>query len=65
MTAVNSTIGVNLKMEANPNPAVEPASPASRTDTLRLRLVLQGNVLRSSQVNQLSEGKKTKRNIHS
>lgn len=45
MTAVDSTIGVNLKMEANPNPAVEPASPASRADTLLLRLVLQGNVL--------------------
>lgn len=66
MAAVDSTVGMNLEMEADANPTVESASPASRTDPLLQKLALQRDVLSSrSGANQVSEGQKVKRNIHS
>lgn len=66
MAAVDSAVGMNLEMEANANPTVEPASPASRADPLLQKLALQRNVLCSGGgANQVSDGQKVKRNIHS
>lgn len=47
MAAVDSTVGMNLEMEADANPTVESASPASRTDPLLQKLALQRDVLSS------------------
>lgn len=65
MAAVDSAVGVNLEMEADANPTVEPASSASRTDSLPRTPALQRDVSCSGGANQVSEGKKVKRNIHS
>ncbi len=66
MAAVDSAVGMNLEMEADANPTVEPASPASRTDLLLQKLALQRDVLGSGGgANQVSDGQKVKRNIHS
>lgn len=50
MTAVNSSVGVYLKMKTNANPTVQSASPAPRTtDCTRFqKLVFQGNVSKGS-----------------
>lgn len=66
MAAVYSAVGMNLEMEADANPTVEPASPASRTDLLLQKLALQRGVLCSGGgTNQVSDGQKVERNIHS
>lgn len=67
MAAVDSAVGMNLEMEADANPTVEPASPASRADLLLQKLALQRDVLCSGGggANQVSDGQKVKRNIHS
>ena len=69
MAAVDSAVGMNLEMEADANPTVEPASPASRSDLLLQKLALQRDVLCSGGggggANQVSDGQKVKRNIHS
>lgn len=66
MAAVHSAVGVNLEMEADANPTVESASSASRTDLLLQKLTLQRVVLCSAGgANQMSDGQKVKRNIHS
>lgn len=65
MAAVDSAVGMNLEMKADANPTVEPASPASRTDPLFQTPALQRDVSCSGGANQVSEGKKVKRNIHS
>lgn len=66
MAAVDSAVGMNLEVEADANPTVEPASPASRTDPLLQKLALQRDEPCSGRgANQLSEGQKVERNIHS
>lgn len=66
MAAVDSAVGMNLEVEADANPTVEPASPASRADLLLQKLALQRDVLSSGGgANQVSDGQKVKRNIHS
>lgn len=68
MAAVHSAVRMNLEVEADANPTVEPASPASRADLLLLlqKLALQGDALCSrGGAHQVSGGQKVKRNIHS
>lgn len=66
MAAVDSAVGMNLEVEADANSTVEPASPASRADPFLQTLTLQRDVLCSGGgVNQVSEGQKVERNIHS
>lgn len=63
MAAVHSAVGMNLEVEADANPAVEPAGPASRADPL---LKEQRGALRCGRgANPVSEGQKAERNIHS
>lgn len=65
MAAVHSAVGVNLEVEADANPAVEPARPAPRAGPpLLQKLAFQRDALRSS-VNQVSDGQKVKRKVHS
>lgn len=66
MAAVDSAVGMNLEMEADANPTVESASPASRTDSLLQELALHRDALcPGGGANQVSEGQKVKRDIHS
>lgn len=67
MAAVHFAVGVNLEVEADANPAVEPARPAPRADPpLLQKLAFQRDALRSrGGVNQVSDGQKVKRKVHS
>lgn len=66
MAAVDSAVRMNLEMEADANPTIQPASPASGTDLLLQKLALQRDVRVScGGANQVSDGQKVKRNIHS
>lgn len=67
MAAVHSAVGMNLEVEADADPAVEPARPASRPDPLLQKLALQRDALLSGGggADQVSEGQEVKRNIHS
>lgn len=67
MAAVHSAVGVNLEVEADAHPAVEPARPASRADPPLLhKLAFQRDALRSrGGVDQVSDGQKVERKVHS
>lgn len=66
MAAVHFAVGVNLEVEADANPAVEPARPASRADPRLQKLAFQRDALRSrGGVNQVSDGQKVKGKVHS
>lgn len=66
MAAVHSAVGVNLEVEADADPAVEPARPASRAARRLHKLALQGDALRSRRgVKQVSGGQKVNRKVHS
>lgn len=66
MAAVHPAVGVDLEVEADANPAVEPAGPASRADPRLQRLAFQRGALRTrGGVNQVSKGQKVKRKVHS
>lgn len=66
MAAVHFAVGVNLEVEADANPAVEPARPASRTAPSLQKLAFQRDALRSrGGGHQVSDDKKVKRKVHS
>lgn len=66
MAAVDSAVGVNLEVEADADPAVEPARPASRADLLLQKLALQRNAQSSrGGAEQVSGGQEPERNVHS
>lgn len=64
MAAVDSAVGMDLEMEADAHPAVEPARPASRADPLLQKLALQGDALRGGGAGQVSHGQEVERDAH-
>lgn len=66
MAAVHFAVGVNLEVEADANPAIEPARPASRAAPRLQKLAFRRAALRSRRgANQVSDGQKVKRKVHS